>query len=70
MLRNVSILIKTKNQQQTRDILKLTFFYDNVNINVSLHRSLNISKGIMYSHLFKNIEGQEILEGIKDQNVI
>lgn len=61
---------KTKNQGQTSNILKLTSFCDGVNVSVSLHRFLNISKGIIYSHALKDLKKEGILDGLKEQNMI
>lgn len=70
LLKNGTILIKTTNQQQTRNLLSLTQFCDGINVKVELHRSLNIQRGIIRAHNLTEVEEEEIKNGQKNQYVI
>lgn len=68
-LRNGSILVKTKNSIQANKLIKLTAMSDKIRINVSEHKSLNFSKGVMYSSDLFGISEEEILKNMSNQKV-
>ncbi|KAH8266722.1 hypothetical protein KR018_001964, partial [Drosophila ironensis] len=67
--RSGSLLIKTKNNIQAQKLLKIQTFH-NFPVRAEEHKTLNSSKGIVYSNELRNIEEKEILEELKSQSVI
>lgn len=69
-LKNGSLLVETKNGNQTEKLLKCNNFADQFSIQVSLHNTLNYSKGVIrcYDLQFLEIEEikQELSSTIKD----
>ncbi|KAH8284469.1 hypothetical protein KR054_011791, partial [Drosophila jambulina] len=64
-----TLLIKTRNSIQAQKLLKLKTFHD-FPVNVEEHKTLNTSKGVIYSNDLRNIDEKEIVEELKPQNVI
>jgi len=48
--RDGNLLIQTKDGQQAEKLLKLTSIQNNIPESVSKHRTLNYSKGVIYSN--------------------
>lgn len=69
-LRNGSILIKTRNEKQAKQLMTLTNITPDICVEVSEHNSLNNTKGVFYTHSLKGMSEEEILENLKTQNVI
>ena len=69
-LRNGTLLLKTENGSQAEKLLKLTKFFDQINVSIKLHNTLNTSKGVVYCPDLAYVSDDEILENLKPQNVI
>ena len=67
-LRDGSLLIKTASSRQTKLILKQTTFCTK-KVSVSLHQSLNQSKGTIFAPELKFMSEEDLLEGMSDQGV-
>lgn len=63
-----ALLIKTKTKLQALKLLKLTIFHD-FPVSVTEHKTLNFSKGVIYSNELRNIDNEEIIKELKPQNV-
>lgn len=63
-----TLLIKTKNTLQATKLLKLKQMA-NMEVTADEHKTLNSSKGVIYSNELRNIEETEILNELKLQNV-
>lgn len=68
-LLNGTILIKTKNYVQARNLIQLTSLSSNIEVELSEHQSLNYAKGVIYSNDLRGIEEEEIVKELKTQNV-
>ncbi|XP_037816097.1 uncharacterized protein LOC119606601 [Lucilia sericata] len=69
-LRNGTILVRTKNLNQANKLIQLNNLCENINILVTWHNSLNYVKGVIYSNDLREIPDDEILNELKNQNVI
>jgi len=67
--REGNLMILTKNQTQTTRFLKATQLSNLCKINVELHPTLNISKGVVHCPALTNLTGAEIVDGLRSQNV-
>ncbi|XP_037808781.1 uncharacterized protein LOC119601716 [Lucilia sericata] len=65
-----TILIKTKNSVQANKLIKLISLSPTIKIEISEHKTLNTTKGVIYCNDLRNIEENEILQELKNQNVI
>jgi len=63
-----TLLCKTKNYTQAYRLLKLNSI-GNFNVTATEHKTLNSSKGVIYSNELRNITEAEILSELKPQNV-
>ena len=63
-----SLHVIVSTMEQSLEILKITTFL-NEPVTVELHRNLNFSQGVISSSLLKNYSENDILEGLKDQDV-
>lgn len=68
-LRSGDILIETKNYRQSQSLMNMEKFVD-ITVNVSPHRSLNTSRGVISEIDLLNVSDEEIREELADQNVI
>ncbi|KNC24267.1 hypothetical protein FF38_12383 [Lucilia cuprina] len=68
-LRNGTLLIKTKNSLQANKLIKLTAMNTNIKIQVSVHKSLNYSKGVIYSPDLFGVPEEEIQLHMASQKV-
>ncbi|KAH8334982.1 hypothetical protein KR074_003960, partial [Drosophila pseudoananassae] len=68
-LRSGTLLVKTKNHTQAQKLLKMQLFHT-FPVHSEEHKTLNSTKGIIYSNDLRNIDENEILEELKPQNVI
>jgi len=59
--RDGKLLVKTKFVIQTQRLLRLTQFH-NFLVSSSEHKTLNTSKGVIYSNYLRNIEKEDILK--------
>ncbi|XP_055605005.1 uncharacterized protein LOC129753232 [Uranotaenia lowii] len=64
-----TLLLKTLNRQQAEKVLKATTFCEGVNIKVTEHESMNISKGTIFCPDLNKMKDEEILEWLVDSNV-
>lgn len=67
--RNGSVLIKTKTTVQASKIIQITALNQTIKVEVSEHRVLNYTKGVIYSNELRNIPENEILEELRSQQV-
>ena len=67
--RNGSILIKTKTYEQAIKILQITSLSQGILVEVCEHKTLNFTKGVIYSNDLRGISEEEILSEMKTQNV-
>jgi len=67
--RDGNLLVQTKDQQQADKLLKLTNIPNNIPVAVSEHRTLNYTKGVIYSNDLRGIKEEEILENLRSQKV-
>jgi len=63
-----SLLVRTKNFLQSTKLLKLKNMAD-IEVTVTEHKTLNLSKGVIYCNELRNIETEEILTELKPQKV-
>lgn len=68
-LRNGTILVQTKSLHQANKLIQLKNIKSDIEVDVSLHNSLNYVKGVIYSNDLRGVEEEEILNEIRDQNV-
>lgn len=68
-LQSGNILLKTKNLTQAQKLIKLISLSPTIKIEVSEHKTLNQSRGVIYCNDLRNIAENEILEELKSQNV-
>ena len=68
--RDGNLLILTKNQNQTTRFLKATKLSNLCDIKVQLHPTLNTVKGVVYSKFLSQLSEEEIVIGLKEQEVI
>lgn len=64
-LQSGTILIKTKSFSQANKLIKLISLSPTIKVEVSEHKSLNFSKGVIYCNDLRNIPENEILEELK-----
>ena len=67
-LRSGDLLIEVSRRTQAENLLKTKLFVD-VPVQVTPHRSLNTSKGVIRCQDIKNCSDEEILDGLSSQNV-
>ena len=68
-LRSGDILITYVNRKQIENLLRTEKFFD-LDVKVSLHGSLNISKGVVRCPDLKACSEQEILDNMREQGVV
>lgn len=68
-LLNGTILIKTKNFSQARNLIQLTSLSPEIKVELNEHQTLNYAKGVVYSNDLRGISEEEILSELKSQNV-
>ena len=68
-LLNGTILIKTKNFIQAKNLIQLNSLSPSIEVELSEHQSLNYVKGVIYSNDLRGITEDEILIELKKQNV-
>ena len=68
-LKSGDILIKTENVKQAKNLIKLTGIFD-AKIEVTEHKTKNISKGVISAYELKNENSEELLNYLQTQNVI
>lgn len=66
---NGEILLKTKNLVQASKLIKLKSLSPSIKIDVTEHKSLNFTKGVMYTNSLRGVSEEEILLELKSQNV-
>ena len=62
------LLVKTKNGEQTRKLLRATLFGDQA-VKVSKHGKLNQSRGTIYAEDLKELEESEVVEWLREYGV-
>ena len=67
-LKNGTLLVETTRKQQTENLLKMKTFF-NLPVEVSEHKSLNSSKGIIRDPILKNESEDNIKEYLENQGV-
>jgi len=67
--RDGKLLVKTKGVIQAQRPLRLTQFH-NFLVSSSEHKTLNTSKGVIYSNDLRNIEKEDVLKELSSQKVI
>jgi len=68
-LRDGSLLIKTNNTSQAKQLIQLTGFTQQIKVEVKEHQTLNNSKGVVYSNELRGLSEETIASELKDQNV-
>ena len=68
-LKNKTLLVETTRKTQTENLLKIKKFF-NLNVNVSEHKTLNTSKGIIKDRTLKGETEANICEYLQNQGVI
>ena len=68
MLRNQTLLVETTRKAQTDNLKKMTSFFG-VPVEVTEHKSLNSSKGIIRDKTLRMESVENILEYLKPQGV-
>lgn len=68
-LMNGTILIKTKNFIQAKNLIQLTSMSPTIEVELTEHQSLNFAKGVIYSNDLRGITEEEILKELQTQNV-
>uniref|UniRef100_W8BG04 Nucleic-acid-binding protein from transposon X-element n=2 Tax=Ceratitis capitata TaxID=7213 RepID=W8BG04_CERCA len=63
------ILVKTKSGKQANKLSTLIGLSSNIKIHITIHPSLNFSKGVIYCNDLRNIPEKEILQELAPQNV-
>ncbi|XP_053960363.1 uncharacterized protein LOC128864629 [Anastrepha ludens] len=63
------ILIKTKNGSQANKLTTLTALSNTIIVEITPHKTLNYSKGVIYCNELRSIPESEILDELKPQNV-
>ena len=64
-----SILVRVNSASQARNILKMTKLHS-FDVKVSVHAGLNTCKGVITCRDLQSLEEKEIVECMKDQNVV
>ncbi|MES9994112.1 MAG: hypothetical protein ABW098_19340 [Candidatus Thiodiazotropha sp.] len=68
-LRSGDLLVEYSNKKQIENLLRLEKFHD-LHVKVSLHGSLNTSKGVVRCPDLRGVSEQEILENMREQGVV
>jgi hypothetical protein len=68
-LRSGNIIIEIEKESHAKNLLKATSFL-HTPIKITPHRSLNSSKGVIRCRELRDCSEEEILDGLKEQNVI
>ena len=68
-LKNKTLLVETTRKTQTENLLKIKKFF-NLNVNVTEHKTLNTSKGIIKDRTLKGESEANICEYLQNQGVI
>ena len=68
-LKNKTLLVETTRKSQTENLLKIKNIF-NLNVNVSEHKTLNTSKGIIKDRTLKGESEANICEYLQNQGVI
>lgn len=68
--RDGNLLILTKNEAQANRFLKAKSLANVCPIECSLHNTLNTVKGVIFAPTLKDLNAEEIKEGLKSQGVI
>ena len=66
-LRNQTLLVETTRKSQTENLLRTQTFF---NLQVSEHKTLNSSKGIIRDRALKGESDDNIRENLQEQGVI
>lgn len=69
-LRDGTFIFVTINTQQTQELLKLTNLLNGTPVVVSIHDSLNYSKGVIRSWLLSELDEEEITKSLFSQKVL
>ena len=59
-LKNGTILIKIKNVKEAQKLTILTSLGNNIDISITTHKTLNLSKGVIYCNDLRGIDEEEI----------
>lgn len=70
LLRDGSLLILTTTKKQAEKLYKLKSLSDEIQVKVSEHKTLNLSKGTIYCRDIIVSTDDEIKEALKEQNVV
>lgn len=68
-LYNGEVLLKTKNFVQDTKLIKLSSLSPTIKIEVTEHKSLNYTKGVLYTNSLRGVSEEEIILESKNQNV-
>ena len=67
-IKNGTLLVETNRKFQLENLLKITKFF-NLNVTVTVHKTLNSCKGIVRDRMLKNETEENITEYLKQQGV-
>ena len=68
-LRNGTILVKTQNNSQALQLIKLSSFTPSIEVEVTEHNTLNFSKGVIYCNDLREIPESDIQSELSNQKV-
>lgn len=68
--RDGNLLILTRNETQANKFLKTTTLSGLIPVEISLHTTLNITKGVIFCPSLKELSEKEITDGLRDQGVV
>ena len=68
-LKNKTLLVETNRKSQSDNLLKTKTFFG-LKVSVTVHKSLNTSKGIIRDRMLKGEKEDDIVEYLKEQGVV
>ena len=68
--RDGNLLILTKNEIQANKFLKTSTLSGLIPVEITLHPTLNITKGVIFCPALKELSEKEITDGLRDQGVV
>ena len=70
LLKDKSFLVKTKTLKQAQQLIQVIKFDSALNVDIIEHERLNSSKGVINCSFLKNATDDEIMDELKDYNVV
>jgi hypothetical protein len=68
-LRDGTVLIKTKNLKQAKNLVRLTGLPTGATVEILEHPRLNFSKGVIRTNLLRSVNDEDFLAEMKEQNI-